>query len=1228
MADNPYKYGYYAGQQNHPQPPLPPFNQSSPSNSTRPPSFYETYQPSLNASANNYAAVNNSFQYNATSIPGLGMSNSIPPIPYSTTSNATWYPQPQTQAAINRPPIQAPEKPPSAASKQEMATNLPQSGGDQGLEEGELSEGEFDDIYEPKDTVDIPMRSGPLPKVTSATENQNGSVGDADGSSIYDGATPQGEATVNSTSTSIPAMEQDYSPPDEDWEPTYQEREKSGSYSPYLSPREIQRRVSVSKPTSHGTKEFPPTQYPAQSLPGLNMTPAQQPMKGMSSTNGTTHSGAAPNGTRVLSSRPTGDRSLQNSSLSTAEAKKKAQEAILGLWPLKVRYQDYILEGISEDIVKDLFAELGLETSIPKPAAASKAAAGPDAHVPAAPPVPSKTIPATVASTNQQYPTASKADQSTAKSTPTTNAVGDKKAAEKTAAEERKDKIARKLAAKAKKPVTAVQPSVSIPPSQPTPTNIPPAKTETRPDVNTILRQKLAALKAQQQKALNEKQAENQAKSASSSAVASSKPLATTEPQDSRELSASSSTVAVPALDSTRRSVSTEKSIPRENGFPGLSLASQTTQPTNRPLKRPVASDFDNYSTPTATLKRTRTQDTLIIDVSDDEDVEMDIGSPTDEPNSSAGIINPPPQKTPLAAFPPLSNSPNWKQHSSPNSTATPTTPVHGAKLDLLRKRIEETKRRIAEAEAKKKEEAAKKALVLQSSQPSATEPTSSRTSETPQARGTNNNAEELTRAMLELQEAEATLKEKQEMFKRAAAKVAELEQELQTSAVKRRRLSEEVKTLRSSIGPGPTPAQSSISTPTQDASPSMFDRTVESRPETPTQSSVNVPNEGADASTNTSESNHVAESSTSIEQEQSPAQVMDVTMAEGGDVTQDHEAFSHEVQPTPISSQPGSQARDQSPAVATTQSSQDVSITGMESQVEAIADQLLKSPSNEPVEVNGTDGNSADDGSEMQIDDDQPEVDIPEPSPHDSSQSNDDSYVPPPPVLPSSPHDSLPPALESDGTKALSFQQQINPTIDERPTEQAPTLTQIQPPQQLQENEVENPSGEVQNSSSYEHPILTSGQDESEQRSEVEDLTSYHSPLGYFRAFRFHPKYFDEVAGGLKSMTYSSRIDPMRELCPHALSGEQCPDGNNCEFQHFENMVLPDAEIITQLGSADMFTGETRNKFIEGLKKVLNELKANKVKDFDRITRAIVKHRQEFLEDKSKVLPLDAGTS
>jgi hypothetical protein len=58
------------------------------------------------------------------------------------------------------------------------------------------------------------------------------------------------------------------------------------------------------------------------------------------------------------------------------------------------------------------------------------------------------------------------------------------------------------------------------------------------------------------------------------------------------------------------------------------------------------------------------------------------------------------------------------------------------------------------------------------------------------------------------------------------------------------------------------------------------------------------------------------------------------------------------------------------------------------------------------------------------------------------------------------------------------------------------------------------------------------------------------------------------------------------------------------------------------------MFVGETKTKFITGLKKVLNDLKANRVKDFDRITKAIVKHRQEFIGDKTKVLALDSSAT
>lgn len=67
-----------------------------------------------------------------------------------------------------------------------------------------------------------------------------------------------------------------------------------------------------------------------------------------------------------------------------------------------------------------------------------------------------------------------------------------------------------------------------------------------------------------------------------------------------------------------------------------------------------------------------------------------------------------------------------------------------------------------------------------------------------------------------------------------------------------------------------------------------------------------------------------------------------------------------------------------------------------------------------------------------------------------------------------------------------------------------------------------------------------------------------YDSPLRYFRAYRFHPRYSDDVASGLKSLTYSSRIDPKREICPDELDGTECPRGDACQFQHFRSIVAP----------------------------------------------------------------------
>lgn len=1195
MSERPYQYGLYPGQQGqqpHSQTHLPfpqSFNQQSPPH----------------ASLGNYATVNSSFKYNASSIPGLGM-GTFQPSTFSSKSNTPW--NAQTQSVPNPTlPAQTADKIRTKSPKQDELAVSSQVQTSHTLEEGELSEGEFEDLYEPKDSVDPPMPTS-YPRQPSATENPNGSVGDADGSSIYDGATPQGETVLNSASASLPAAEQEYSPGD-DWEPDDQERERSGSYSPYLSPREIQRRASVSKPVSFGSKQILNAQPSLQSLPGIGMPPSEQPAITNTLSNGATDPRSITNGHAVPHSGSAGDATLSDSFQSVTEAKKKAQEAILGLWPLKVRYQDYIEEGFDEKLMKGLFTDLGLEASIPKPVMAQKSTSG--SEPPTAPSEITKAVTESQAAKDQPVATTNPKQSPAIDPITKTKKDDSPKSAQKTAAEERKDKIARKLAARAQRTVPVVQPTTATTASPPQPTtasvgvtapttNVSPAKPKTRAENNAILHQKLAALKAAQEKAIAEKKlaAGGSAKPVTPPAVPTSQSNAMSGPKNHEPPTSKPTATPIPAVELNRRSASTDKSLPKES-IPGLFLATQPGHQNGRNLKRPVASDFDNYSSPAGTLKRSRTQEQLIIDVSDDEDVEMDIGSPIDEPNSSNGITNQPSGQTPLGAFPPLSKSPSWKQPSthSPSSSAAPTPPVSGVKLNLLNKRIEEAKRQIAEAEAKK----AAKRVVSQSpqAQPSTASTTPRKTSEVSETlqKARRGNFERRDRIVsFELPSIEADLQEKQERLRQAVAQAAQLELEIQASIEERRKLTAEMEELSDSSGP--------------------------ITPETIVQAQPVLPNAAAAAGLNNVESHNLNEKESGIEQVKDPLVVegQDVTKPGQGLTTNDVKSSLQSSRDDSLDDQPVVSNQPPENLVNADQVSSTSPSNHYTPSDTSSADMILEDSTVDPSAIG--------DAMMTQIgQQDHDMTEVPEQLPQISSPGSDDSYNPQ--ATPTSPTRETPLRAPENAPKSSPLRKDTIPFNDEQPIREIPDGAALfQPVQDLTLSVMEKPSGEVQDSSSHEHPLLTDTQDEPEQRPQLEDLLSYHSPLGYFRAYRFHPKYFDEVAGGLKSLTYSSKIDPMRPICPRVLAGEQCPDGNSCEFQHFESMVLPDAEIITQLGSADMFTGETRNRFIEGLKKVLNDLKANKVKDFDRITRAIVKHRQEFLEDKSKVLPLDAGTS
>ncbi|PYH98497.1 hypothetical protein BO71DRAFT_480378 [Aspergillus ellipticus CBS 707.79] len=141
--------------------------------------------------------------------------------------------------------------------------------------------------------------------------------------------------------------------------------------------------------------------------------------------------------------------------------------------------------------------------------------------------------------------------------------------------------------------------------------------------------------------------------------------------------------------------------------------------------------------------------------------------------------------------------------------------------------------------------------------------------------------------------------------------------------------------------------------------------------------------------------------------------------------------------------------------------------------------------------------------------------------------------------------------------------------------------------------------------------------------------FSPYSSPLKYFKAYRYHPNFTDNVSDGYRSLTYSHNIDPMKYLCPFEATGGVCND-RSCEFQHFRDMTLSgsltatDDKILVQMGS--LREGKTpveKDEYIAGLKQIINDMRRDKVKDFSTVATEIAAYRRRFLQDPSRVLPL-----
>ncbi|KAF7179417.1 hypothetical protein CNMCM7691_008350 [Aspergillus felis] len=135
--------------------------------------------------------------------------------------------------------------------------------------------------------------------------------------------------------------------------------------------------------------------------------------------------------------------------------------------------------------------------------------------------------------------------------------------------------------------------------------------------------------------------------------------------------------------------------------------------------------------------------------------------------------------------------------------------------------------------------------------------------------------------------------------------------------------------------------------------------------------------------------------------------------------------------------------------------------------------------------------------------------------------------------------------------------------------------------------------------------------------------FTPYISPLRWFKAYRYHPRFTENVSGGFRSLTYSHNIDSEKYLCPYEATGGVCND-RSCDLQHFRDMTLSDDKILVQMGSLrEGKTPEEKDQYIAGLKQIINEMRRDKVKDFNTVATEIAAYRRRFLQDPSRVLPL-----
>lgn len=402
---------------------------------------------------------------------------------------------------------------------------------------------------------------------------------------------------------------------------------------------------------------------------------------------------------------------------SLLNARKEAQGAILNLLPLKIRFQNYVEEGIDPEVVRRQFEAIGLAPS-------SQSIDAPDLTTAHVSPRIMNSRPADSFIVPQQDGNAGP------KSVHTTG-------------EERKDRIARLLAEKTRKlsSLTSSADSVNkLSSAETTAANKAAAASQisAKADKERMLRLKMEALqKSREQRAqkaatkVSVPQPTSPLNISTSNAATAHRQDSSAAPQPTRQSLTPSVSEPVPVQDHN-------SAKPIAPSIPGLFLSASRNTPSPlsaseitsavsqvvNPRKRPVASDFDVPPSAVQAYKRpfghNRNDQPLVIDVSDDESDDgeqddVDVVYPHSNINAFLGAFHNGAGSQKMSAMrdlPPLSDFPTRKHFTTPASgVSTPPATQSQAKSftgkpeDLLRKEmeIEEMKRKIAEAERRKK---------------------------------------------------------------------------------------------------------------------------------------------------------------------------------------------------------------------------------------------------------------------------------------------------------------------------------------------------------------------------------------------------------------------------------------------------------------------------------------------------------------------------------------------